>query len=223
MAPSQLRCDRHQPESVEERLERHRRDVGRDLQVGRVVSAATGSGEERSLQVEAERPGAVGGGVRRPVANGIPRRSTSAESGAVTAVGRNDVTPVSEQAAGHPRRARRDHPSRRGRPSRGRGCRRSRGLMNGASGALARGPSSMAAIRSASIVTVPSSTRSSRTGRPTTVVGPRSVIDRPRTRAVPSRQDRGQGPRRRTGRRVRSGPLHSAIRSPRSAGPDHPR
>ena len=66
----QLRCDRHQPESVEERLERRGRDVGRDLQVGRVVSAATGSGEERSLQVEAERPGAVGGGVRRPVANG---------------------------------------------------------------------------------------------------------------------------------------------------------
>ena len=46
-----------------------RGNVGRDTQVGRIVCAATGVGQERALEVEPERLGAVGRRIGQPVAD----------------------------------------------------------------------------------------------------------------------------------------------------------
>ena len=62
----QLGRDGEQPEPVEERLERRARDVGRDEEVGRVLRTVPRRREERALEVEPERLGAVGRGVRQP-------------------------------------------------------------------------------------------------------------------------------------------------------------
>ena len=97
----QLRRHRHQPESVEERLQRRARDLGRDLQVGRVVGAPTGPREERSLQVEAQRLGAVGGGVRRPFTHRsgeVDERGQRRGHGG----GQERGHAATQQAAGHP-------------------------------------------------------------------------------------------------------------------------
>ena len=89
----QLGRDREQAEPVDERLERRARGVGRDGKVARVVGPASGRGEERALEIEPERLGAVGRA--RPAASARTRsaKAASSPSGAVTAVGRNEVTP----------------------------------------------------------------------------------------------------------------------------------
>ena len=189
----QLGRDRHQPEPVEERLERRRRDVGRDLQVGRVVGAATGSGEERALQVEPERLGAVGRGVRRPVADAI-RRSRRAPIERRRHGGRQERGhPVSQQAAGHPvERGAIAHRvvaapavdvdvDEAGADERAVGRPRRAELDRGDQTGLDRDPCR------------PRPGRRGPDDRPT-VVGPRSVIDRPRTRAAPSRLGPRSGP-----------------------------
>ena len=169
------------------------------------MGAAPRGGQERALEVEPERLGAIGG------ASGSQPRTRSANatrsgSGAVTAVGRNEVTPRPQQRAGHPvecgavahrvvaapavdmdvDEARRDVRAVRAPPA----------------------PPSMATatIRPSSISIRPSTTRSSRTSRPATPAGRLSVIGR--RRAI--------RPRRRSGRRARSDRPGSAIRSTRS-------
>ncbi len=62
----QLRRDRHQSEAIDERLERRERHVRGHQEVGRVVGTPPHGGEERPLQVEAQRLGAVGRAVREP-------------------------------------------------------------------------------------------------------------------------------------------------------------
>ena len=57
-----------------------------------VVGTAPNGREERSLEVEAQRLGAVSRGVRKPPADALGE-GDQLSSGAVTAVGRNEVTP----------------------------------------------------------------------------------------------------------------------------------
>ena len=96
----QLGRDRDQPQAADERLERRPLHVRRDPQVGLVVRAAPGGRQERALEVEPERLGAVRRRVRHPIADALGERRSSS-SGAVTAVGRNEVTPRRSSAPSH--------------------------------------------------------------------------------------------------------------------------
>ena len=198
------------------------RHVGRHQQVGRVVGPAAGRREERSLEVEPERLGPVGRGVRQPGPDplgegGELRRAARSRRSAGTR-----SRPVAA-AAGPSRRALPDRPSRRGRPSRGRGRRRTPGRRTVRPQApRPRGRST--AIRPSSIVIRPFATRSSRTSRPLTMVVASVLKGRPRGSSRASRRPRRDpAPRRRTGHRARSGRPDSATRSPRYGARRRPR
>ena len=87
--------------------------------------------DERALEVEPERLGAVGRGVRHPGADAI---GEGVEVGQRGRPGRRQERrdAVAEEGAGHPVEIGRVGPSRRGRPSRGRGRRRSPGRATAA-------------------------------------------------------------------------------------------
>ena len=193
-----------------ERLERRagRRPGTRSC---RVMRAASGRGEERAFEVEPERLGAVGRGVGQPGPDPLGEPGELVERRGHG--GRQERGhAAAEQPAGHPVERRADRPSRRGRPSRGRGRRRSPGRCTGRRRRRRRSSSSTATIRPSSRVIRPGATRSSRTSRPRRscrgVIGSR----RPPVGRVRARHP---APRRRTGRRARSGRPGSAIRWPR--------
>ena len=150
-----------------------------DQQVARVMGPAAGRREERSLQVEPERLGPVGRGVRQPGPDPLGEGDELAERRGHRGRQERGHAP-SQQPAGHAVERRRDRPWRRGRPSRGRGRRRTRGRGTGRQRPRSSSRST-AAIRPSSIVIRPSATRSSRTSRPPTVVAGRASYRSPST------------------------------------------
>jgi len=70
-AARDLRGDRREAKTIEERLDLRPGDVGRGREERRVVSALSGRRDERPFEVEAERVGAVGWCRRDPCADAV--------------------------------------------------------------------------------------------------------------------------------------------------------
>ena len=132
--------DRHEPQALDERLDLapRRRRPGAAGAPGR-GRPSRACDEERALEVEPERLGAVGRARRDPAADPVGERVERRQR-RVTAGRQERGHAVPEQARGPSRRAPPRRPSRRGRPSRGRGRRRSPGRDTGLVGAPAVGP-----------------------------------------------------------------------------------
>ena len=100
-APGSSGRDRHDAEAVDQRLEVGGVDVGRAAQVRGVVGAALRSARNGPSRLNPS--GSAPSPAPRAASRGRGRRTRPASSsGAVTAVGRNDVTPCRSSAAGHP-------------------------------------------------------------------------------------------------------------------------
>ncbi len=124
--PGQLGRDGHEPEPIDERLERPDRHIGWDPQERRIVGAMTGRREERSLEVEPEWLGAIRRGRRHPAADPFGERAERRRA-APSRRSAGTRSPLAAAGSWPCRRGRPGRPSRRGRPSRGHARRRTPG------------------------------------------------------------------------------------------------
>ena len=104
-APGELGCDRDETETVEQRLQLVAWDIGRDTQVRRVVGATARRGQERTLEIEAQRLRAIGRRGRQPFPDALREFDQGGHRGRRRRrQERRD--PVTQEAFGHPIKSR---------------------------------------------------------------------------------------------------------------------
>ena len=175
----------------------------------RVVGARLRVGEERALEVEPERLRAVRGraGIQLADPSAKPARSAS---GAVTPVGRNDVTPWRERVPRAIPSSARGRPSRRARRQPWTWTSTKPGVMNGA--LVGRLDAGVGLDGGDHAILDLDRARHHR------IVEDEAADDRVIAPRPASRESDRPVPRRRTGRRARTDRLDTGTRSPRCGG-----